>query len=79
MTKRLYRRARPHAFLALRGVGSIRLGEWIEEGNRALHVRRRLTETEQIQVGAVVDIRGTPEAAERLAAVEMWLPWGWSE
>ena len=65
--------------MALRGVGSIRLGEWIEEGNRALHMRRRLTETEQMQVGDVVDIRGTPEATERLAAVRQWLPRGWTE
>lgn len=49
----------------LRDVGSRILGEWYEDRERAYHIRRRLTPAEQIQVGQVVDIRGTDEATRR--------------
>ena len=43
--------------------------EWREVGIHAMHLRRRLTLEEQASVGLTVcDIRGTPEADERLAA-----------
>lgn len=47
------------------GVGDARAGEWWERGGRVVHVRRRLSETEQGKVGPVIDVRGTPEAFER--------------
>ena len=64
---------------ALRGVGDVSRGEWEEWTGRAYHVRRRLSAHEQQSVGNVVDIRGTPEAALRLAAVRHLLPAGWTE
>lgn len=45
----------------------------------AIHVRRRLTPAEAVAVGPVVDVRGTAEAARRLAAVERYLPPGYTE
>ena len=55
----------------LAGVGDKALGEWREVGVRAVHLRRRLSNEERRQVGGmeVRDIRGTPEEAERLAAL----------
>lgn len=50
---------------ALIGVGSRILGEWIEDRPVAYHIRRRLTPGEQVLVGEVVDVRGTPAADER--------------
>ena len=38
-------------------------------GDRAFHVRRRLAAREVALVGPVADIRGTPEARERAAAL----------
>jgi hypothetical protein len=45
-----------------------------------VHLRRRLSEAE-VEEGAfaVVDLRGTPEAKERLEPVRRWLPPGWEE
>jgi len=67
------------AFAALAGVGSSLLGEWEEWTGRAYHVRRRLRPEETAVTGPVLDIRGTSEAATRLAAVARWLPAGWTE
>jgi hypothetical protein len=53
---------------ALEGVGDPSLGEWRERGGRAVHLRRRLTDEERGELG-VRDIRGTPEEAERMAAL----------
>jgi hypothetical protein len=64
---------------ALEGVGDAGLGEWVEQGDIAVHVRRRLTEREELLVGPVIDIRGTSEATERLRSVSHLLPAGWSE
>ena len=63
---------------ALRGVGSPELGEWEELGDRAAHVRRRLSSREEAVTGPVVDIRGSQEATERLAVVP-GLPAWWKE
>lgn len=57
------------ALAALEGVGDSSLGEWYEEGNKAYHIRRRLTAEESELVGPVIDIRGTPEVNERLQSV----------
>lgn len=48
----------------LEGVGDKRLGEWVER-HESIHVRRRLSASEQLLVGPVVDIRGTDEARQR--------------
>lgn len=60
------------ALNALRGVGDVTRGEWLECGNRGVvHVRRRLSQDEQDAFGiaAVRDIRGTEEEQERLTAL----------
>lgn len=67
------------AYKALEGVGDAALGEWTEWTGYAFHVRRRLTAHEAAYVDPVADIRGTPEARARLAAVAAYLPTGWSE
>jgi hypothetical protein len=56
------------ALRQLEGVGDASLGEWREPGEKAFHVRRRLSAAEQKRTGlTVADIRRTPEAAERAA------------
>jgi|SRR6185312_10338884 len=52
---------------ALAGLGDAALGEWREWTGAAFHLRRRLSAAEQTRVGPVVDIRRTPEAAQRAA------------
>lgn len=64
---------------ALRGVGDPTLGEWVEYGRIAVHVRRRISLAEQFNIGPAVDIRGTAEVGERLAAVRHLLPTEWAE
>jgi hypothetical protein len=59
---------------ALSGVGDAALGEWREVGDKAVHIRRRLTPEEAVSVGPVVDLRGTREAASRLWRAQQWLP-----
>ena len=49
----------------LAAVGDPLLGEWREVGEKAVHLRRRLSEREQRGVGPVADIRGTDEAKMR--------------
>lgn len=65
---------------ALAHVGDPTLGEWLQQGGTAWHLRRRVSaaEAERWQL-AVRDVRGTPEAAERRAAVAHLLPAGWAE
>ena len=64
-----------HARRMIRGVGDASLGEWVErerttpQGIAVVHVRRRLTPAEQVQVGPVRDIRGTPELRRRAATI----------
>lgn len=55
--------------MALSGVGDARLGEWTEWTGRAYHVRRRLTPDEQVEIGEVIDVRGTTEGTERVAVL----------
>lgn len=67
---------------ALQGVGDTSLGQWEHWTGNAYHVRRRLTREEQERVGDAIDIRGTPEADKRRAAVQRFLPVGmrnWNE
>ena len=60
----------------LRGVGDARLGEWRTVGEIAVHVRRRLTMAEMKWAGitGVLDVRGTPEHAQRINRVRPFLP-----
>jgi hypothetical protein len=76
------------ALRALRGVGDAEAGEWEEHhisplSHRlpVLHLRRRLAWPEQVafDVLKVRDIRGTPEADDRLAPVRHLLPAGYHE
>jgi hypothetical protein len=65
---------------ALQGVGDSDIGEWMEMGRVAMHLRRRLSAVEQAESGLVMsDIRGTPEAERRLAVVRDRLPPGYVE
>jgi hypothetical protein len=61
---------------ALRDVGDPALGEWQEIGERAVHIRRRLSQAECKLAGdlAVVDVRQTPEYGMRRAAMQRFLP-----
>lgn len=60
----------------LAGVGDQAAGEWRETGKLAVHIRRRLTPEEMRRGGitGALDIRGTPEATRRIAAVRPYLP-----
>lgn len=51
---------------ALSGVGDATLGEWREPGNKAVHLRRRLSIEEQGDL-TVRDIRGSEEEHDRRA------------
>lgn len=64
------------ALSALQGVGDDALGHWDEEGVNTYHVRRRLTAAEQRFAGIdqVIDVRGTPDAERRIAAIRRYLP-----
>lgn len=53
----------------LAGVGDASLGEWREVGDKAVHLRRRLSEREQRSVGPVLDIRRSDEARMRAGRV----------
>jgi hypothetical protein len=67
-------RARELADQELAGVGDATLGEWFEEGDIAWHLRRRLTETEAMRVGPVIDVRRTWEGTKRRNAIRRYLP-----
>lgn len=58
----------------LAGVGDATLGEWTEQGDVAVHLRRRLTEAEARDIGPVVDVRGTWEGEKRANRVRRYLP-----
>ena len=60
----------------LHGVGDAALGEWREVGDRAVHLRRRLTPREMREAGitAVCDVRGTPEYVHRIERMFPHLP-----
>src|SRR3954462_3820077 len=50
---------------ALDGVGDAGLGEWRTPGERAFHIRRRLTPTEAANI-EIKDLRNTPVGKDRL-------------
>jgi hypothetical protein len=60
---------------ALSGVGDRTRGEWEEIRPKAFHIRRRLSASEDLLVGPVVDVRGTLEAQERADLVIKQCPW----
>lgn len=60
----------------LRSVGDAALGEWREVGDRAVHLRRRLTAAE-MKVGAIAavcDVRGSVEYVQRIERMWPFLP-----
>lgn len=58
------------ALRQLAGVGDAGRGEWREWTGRAFHIRRCISVAEQRRSGlTIVDIRRTPEAARRAAAL----------
>ena len=61
------------AYDLLNGYGDAEVGEWQEMPGRIFHLRRRLSPSEASLVGPVIDVRGTPEAARRIAAVWRWV------
>lgn len=59
------------ALRAIKLVGDVNAGQWIDYKNpKFVHVRRRLTEKEQAEIGPAVDIRGTQEEATRLEKID---------
>ena len=58
----------------LAGVGNAQLGEWREVGDRAVHLRRRLSLEEAALVGPVVDVRGSWEHSKRVNRIRRYLP-----
>jgi hypothetical protein len=54
---------------ALAGLGVAALGEWREWSGIAYHLRRRLSPAEEARTGPALDIRRTPEARRRAAAL----------
>lgn len=61
------------AVKGLTGVGDASRGEWHEFTGKAYHLRRRLTESEDIIIGAAIDLRGTSEAIRRFEAMKPFL------
>lgn len=47
---------------------------WWEQGEIAVHLRRRLSNEEQLLVGCAVDLRKTEEGVKRLEAIRDVLP-----
>jgi len=60
----------------LAGVGLSKGPQWWEQGPKALHLRRRLTDEEAKHTGGVLDIRNSPEQMLRYAAVIEFCPPG---
>jgi hypothetical protein len=67
---------RAQALRALEGVGDESSGQWEEQGEKAYHVRRRLSVSEvKVAHGlSVCDIRSTPEYGLRRSAMQRFLP-----
>lgn len=61
------------AYGILEGVGDAAAGTWTTVSPGIFHLRKRLSEDEASLVGPVIDVRGTPEAARRLLAVEKFV------
>lgn len=68
------RRLKTACISELAGVGDTALGEWWETHNKAVHLRRRLSNHEMEQIGPVLDVRGTSEALRRFDAIKHLLP-----
>jgi len=51
----------------------------VEQGRIALHVRRRLSPKEQVDVGIPRDVRCTLEGIERAKRVADFVPWALEE
>jgi hypothetical protein len=64
---------------ALAEVGDSNLGLWPEEGQAAVHLRKRLTPAEWGDRPWGMDFRGTPEGDAMLDQVRTWLPKGYRE
>lgn len=63
-------KAKVLAISALAGVGDKSLGQWIEAGrSKVVHVRRRISASEESTIGSAIDIRGTAEESERFRAL----------
>jgi hypothetical protein len=62
------------AIAVLHGIGDAARGEWWEQGEIAMHLRRRLSAAEDPLVGPVVDVRGTAESARRLNLMSPYIP-----
>lgn len=60
---------------ALRGVGDATAGEWLEIGDVAVHLRRRLTTTEWRGQPWGMDLRHTEEGRARLIAAGCRREW----
>ena len=61
----------------LRNIGSSDDGEWLfqytnDQGQRLVHLRRRVTAKEQEVCGDVKDIRGTPDMWKRLSIMALY-------
>lgn len=61
------------ALQALRGVG-LEVLQWEDDRPTAYHIRRRLTETEQLLTGDVCDLRGKAEGLERFERIKTAIP-----
>lgn len=59
---------------ALKGAGDASLGQWVEYGASAVHLRRRLSTQEEALVGPVIDVRNTEEGERRWRAAQRYLP-----
>lgn len=57
----------------LDGIGDADSGEWTEDNQRAFHLRRRLS-TMEAQNITVRDVRGTPDARERVRRLAKVVP-----
>ena len=64
------------AYQILQGYGDASRGQWEECPDGIFHLRRRLSAEEQLIVGDVLDIRGTPEQDKRWQRVQQYLPVG---
>lgn len=64
---------RAWAIRAVNGVGD-KSHQWEEWTGYAYHVRRRLTELEQLKTGPAIDCRGTDEWDRRFEPIEAELP-----
>ena len=67
-----------YALQALEGVGDFGAGQWTEIrrsafGQKVVHVRRRLSDSEAQIVHGVSDLRCTPEGEERLRKAAHWM------